>query len=173
MFVEDVFVEVVLLACPFEKQRQWHLHVFKFVHWCFEVEIANIKAAVSCSFSTDDAVPYYLGGGNVCCPCCQFAWAFDQVAACCDSDSVGVRLLWSDINYNACIRRVLLSPWVVRPFSFPNPVCHVPRTSGSESRASFLYCVMVSPVLGCTIAAQKCPMSTSWKLSCVARCVGL
>ena len=91
--VKSVLVKIVLLACPFWKQCQWHLHIFEFVHWCFKVEVTNIEASVSRTLNADDTVPYYVGGGNVCRPGREFAWAFDQVAACRDADSVGVQLL--------------------------------------------------------------------------------
>ena len=45
---------------------------------------ANVKACVFCSFSANDTVPNYFGGGDVWCSSCQLSRVFDEIAACCD-----------------------------------------------------------------------------------------
>ena len=55
---------------------------------------------------------------------------------------------------------VLWSPCYIRSTSLPNPVCHTSLRSGSF--ANFLYCVIISPVTGCTTGAQKFSILTSY-----------
>ena len=54
---------------------------------------------------------------------------------------------------------VLLSPWAMRPNSLLNDVFHISLVTGALM--SLRYWVMVSPVVGWMMGAQKCSMSTS------------
>ena len=57
----------------------------------------------------------------------------------------------------------LLSPCAILPNYFPKAVVHTSLVTGSL--ANFRYCVIVSPVTGCTTGAQKCSMSMSYLFS--------
>ena len=55
---------------------------------------------------------------------------------------------------------VLWSPCAMRPTSLPNPVSHLSLRSGYF--ANFLYCVIVSPMTGCTTGVHKSSMLMSY-----------
>ncbi len=67
-----------------------YFHVFKAGHWSTEVEVFNVEAHVAGVFCADDAVPQQFGDGEVSCASCELARVIDEVATCCQLDSVGI-----------------------------------------------------------------------------------
>ena len=81
-----------------------YLHIFKAGHRSAEVEVFDVKAHVAGVLCADDAVPQEFGGGEVGCASRELARVIDEVATCCQADSVGIRLLWAVVDNNACVR---------------------------------------------------------------------
>jgi hypothetical protein len=42
----------------------------------------------------------------------EVTWIIDKVSACCDSGTVGVSFLWSNVDNNACISHRLVLRYV-------------------------------------------------------------
>jgi len=64
------------------EDSQWHLHSFKTIHWCAEVEILDIHTREFCIFCAEYTVPYYFGGGEIRCSCGELPWVCYQAASC-------------------------------------------------------------------------------------------
>ena len=105
-------------------------------HWCFNVEVANVKTGILCTGSGNSAIDVELGSRQVGCRWTKVAFSLDFVAANGNSDSVlftfGGRILQTGRRYTRVICLVFvfhstkkqvpvsltrLLPWVRRPHS--------------------------------------------------------
>ena len=81
-----------------------YFHVLEAGHWSAEVEVFVVKAHVSGARCADDAVPQQFGGCEICGVSGEIACIVNEVATCCQSDSVGIRFLWAVVNNDSCVR---------------------------------------------------------------------
>ena len=75
------FVEVIFINHFLGNKGDWHLiHVLISVHGCSKIEIVNIEAHPSGTFSRDGAVDDKFGSGCIGCWCADVAWIVDKIA---------------------------------------------------------------------------------------------
>ena len=66
-------------------------------HWCFEVEVANVKTCILCTVSGNSAIDMELGSRQVVCRCTKVDFSHDSVSTVGNLDSVHFYLLETDI----------------------------------------------------------------------------